>query len=219
MGSVGDEALDIFAQQIGFQIHRVAHLAFAQHGNLKGMRDDPDAETFLLDGGHGQADAVHGHRSFEYEVAHDLRRRGNIENVILAYAFPAGDATDSINMAGYKMAAQFAVGAKGTFEIDEGTGLGELEIGAIPAFLEQVELDEAGLSAHGNLNRRQAAAINGHAIAHFKAVAANLGAHSQIDGPFRGEDFFNNAGFLYNTCEHGSHLAGLRARLASFSRG
>jgi hypothetical protein len=219
MGSAGDEMLDIFAQQIGFQIHCVAHLPFAQHGNIKGMGDDPDAETFLLYGGHRQADTVHCHGSFEDEVTHDLGRRGNIENVILARPFPAGDSTEGINMAGDEMATQFAVGAKGTLEIDEGTWFGELEIGAIPAFLEQVELYEAGLTARGYFHRRKAAAINGHAIAHFQAVAASLRAHGQIDGSFRGEDFFNNAGFLYNTCEHGSHLAGLRARLASFSRG
>src|SRR5579862_6709214 len=75
--------LDVFAQQIRFEINGVSDLPFPQRGDFVSVRNDPDAKALLVDAGDRQADAIHGNRTFEDHVAHDLGWRCNVEHVVL----------------------------------------------------------------------------------------------------------------------------------------
>src|SRR5437588_12057518 len=55
----GNELFDVFANQIRFEIDRVAKLALAQSRCFVCVRDDPDTKPFLPNARHRQADAVH----------------------------------------------------------------------------------------------------------------------------------------------------------------
>ena len=76
--------LHIFAKQVRLQIHRVTHLPFAQRGDLKRVRNDPQLETFFRNPRDRKTDAVHRDGAFENYVAQHVSRRGDFENVILA---------------------------------------------------------------------------------------------------------------------------------------
>src|SRR6185503_1974032 len=54
--------LHIFPQKVCFQIHRVADVALAQGCDFERVRNDPDAETFLLRRRDRETDSVHGDR-------------------------------------------------------------------------------------------------------------------------------------------------------------
>src|ERR1043166_4252398 len=96
--SCREEFLDVFAEQVGFEIHRITDLALAQRRHIVSVGNDPDAETFLGDCGDGEADAVQCNRTFEHEVTHHLRGRGDFKDVIRAVAFPAADSAGAINV-------------------------------------------------------------------------------------------------------------------------
>lgn len=68
----GEQALDVFGEEVGFEVHGVADLALMQGGDGEGVRDDPKAETFREHFGHGEADAIDGDAAFEDEVAQDF---------------------------------------------------------------------------------------------------------------------------------------------------
>ena len=100
------------------------------------------------------------------------------------------------------MAAQLAVRAERAFQIDQRTRPGELEIRPLPALLKQIKSDELELSARRDLHRRQTAAVDRHAVADLHAAPANAGAHGHFNGFFGRRDFFNDARFFDNACEH-----------------
>ena len=105
-------------------------------------------------------------------------------------------------MTGHEMAAEFAIRSERTLQIYERTGSDKLKIRPPPAFLEQIELNQLRLSARGNFNRRQAAAVHGHARAGFQTATACVRTHGQFDGFFRRRDFFDDARFFNNAGEH-----------------
>ena len=151
---------DVFANEIGLQVHRVARFSFAQRGHLVSVRDDPDAETFPGDAGHGEAHAIHGNGAFEDDVAQHVRRRGDFQDVIRAGPFPASDAARAVDVAGDEMAAEAAVGGERTFEVHERTDMRRRKVGSLPGFAEQIEMQQRAPARAGNFRDRQAAAVD-----------------------------------------------------------
>jgi len=88
--------LDVFAEQIGFEIHGVAHFALPQGGDFVGVGDDPDAEILFFDARHSEADAIDGDGTLRDDITHHFRRRSDVEHVILPGTFPADDFTEAI---------------------------------------------------------------------------------------------------------------------------
>src|SRR5436190_2530598 len=131
-----DKLLHVFAEQVCLEVHGISNRALAQRGVFIRVRNDPDAKTFFAHTGDGEADSVHGDGSFEDNVTHHFRRRGDVEHVILAGAFPPPNLSDAVNVAGDEMASEFGIGAERTFQVHERAGPGELQVGAPPRFLE-----------------------------------------------------------------------------------
>jgi hypothetical protein len=198
----GKKFLDVFAKQVGFQVHGVAHLALAQSGDFKRVRDDPNAETFFTHGCDGQTHAIHRDRTLVNDVTQHLRRSGDFEDMIRTGFFPADDFAKPIHVAGHKMAAQLAVRPQRTLQVHQRTGPGELQVGQLPAFLQKIELEQPGFPARRNFHRRQAAAIDRDTVTDFDAAPANLRPNRQLDGPGRRPDFFNHPRFFNDACEH-----------------
>jgi hypothetical protein len=204
--SGSEKLFDVFTEEVGFKIHGIADLAFAKRGDFISVRDDPDAETVFLHGSDGEADAIERDRTFVDHVAHDFGRCGDIEDVIALDAFPPGDLADAIDVAGDKMAAEFAARTEGAFEIYASTNFSELEIGEAPRFLEEIELDEAIFAAGSEFHDGEATAVDGNAGAEFEAATDDACAHGQSDR-FRGRlDGFDCACFFNDTGEHKSML-------------
>src|SRR5260221_5379389 len=169
-----DELVDVLAEEVGFQVHRVADRAFAQGGRLERVGDDPDAEFLFAHGRNGEAYPVHGDGTFENDVAHHVGWRGDFEDVVASGAFPARDRAGAVDVAGDKMAAQARANLEGTLQVHERTGARVVEIGAPPGFLEQIDPDQFRGAARGEVDDRQAAAVAGEAVADFQAVPANF---------------------------------------------
>ena len=164
-------------------------------------------KLLLLHAGDRQADAIHGHRAFEHHVAHHLRRRGNVQHVVLPHSLPARDPANAVNVAGDEMPAQVAVRAQRPLQVDQRAGLGELQVRPLPGLLQQIELRQPGLAARGQLHHRQAAAVDRQARAHLQAPPAEVRPHGQLDG-FRGRlDPLDRARFFNNSCKHGRILS------------
>ncbi len=198
-----EELLDVFAEEIGFEVDLGAGGPLAQGGDLVGVGDDPDPESAGDQVGDREADAVQGDGAFEDDIAHNFGRGGDIQEPILAGPLPAEDRAQAVDVAGHEMAAELGGGAQGALEIDEGADPGELEVGADPGFLEQIEAQEAVASARGGADDREAAAVDGEAMADAGGAAADSAANGQLDGPVGGLDALDGAGFFDNACEHG----------------
>src|SRR5690348_3060349 len=86
--SLGSKPLDVFAQNIRLQVHRISELAPFQSCNLQCVRDNPDAETLFANLGDSQADSIDGDGAFRDDIAHNSRRRSNLQHPVGPGCFP-----------------------------------------------------------------------------------------------------------------------------------
>jgi len=112
----------------------------------------------------------------------------------------------TVLMAGYKMPAQFTIGAKRTLQIDERTGLGELQIRPPPGFLQHIELKQLEFSTRGNFHHRQAAAVHRHARAQLDSARDSARPHDERDRFPGWLDRLDHARFFDDACEHEINL-------------
>jgi hypothetical protein len=194
--------LHVFAQHIGFKIHRVADFAFAQGGDFEGVGDDPDAEAFFGHIGDGEADAVHGDGAFEDDVAQDIGGCGNVEDVVGAGAFPAGDFAEAIHVAGDEVSAEASACGEGAFEVYMRARLHELQVGAQPGFAEQIEAKPRARAFALQLRDGEAAAVDGDAVAVACVPTANACLHDQFYAGGAFPNAFDEARFFDNASEH-----------------
>src|SRR5208337_3609756 len=103
---------------------------------------------------------VHRHRTFESDVTHHLRWRGDVEHAILPRALPTDDFADTVNVPSHEMSAELAGGTQWPLKIHERTDLRELQVGAPPCLLKQIELRGLEFSPRGNLYCGQATAVH-----------------------------------------------------------
>lgn len=68
---------DRFAENVGFDIHAVAHLAMLERGERKRRGNQCELETIVVDRCNGEADAVDGDRALGGDVVHQLGGRLN----------------------------------------------------------------------------------------------------------------------------------------------
>src|SRR5665213_1893007 len=167
-GPCSNKPFDEFAQQVGFQIDGATHLTFVQGRDLPGVRNDPNIKTPAPHRRHRQADAVHGDGTFENDIAHEIRRSGDLHDVIRAGFFPAFDAPQPVNVAADEMSAQAVADAQGALQINACSWCDKLQISAPPAFLEHREAQQFSLAPSADFLDRQATAIDRQAVARFK---------------------------------------------------
>ena len=128
--------MDVFAENIGFQIHRVSNSAFPQGRGCIGMGNDPNPKTTFADRRDGQADPIDSDGTLEHQVPHHFRQRGNFEHMVLARLFPATDLARAVDVAGNEMPSQPRANLQRSLQIDQRTGVRMLEIGSLPGFLQ-----------------------------------------------------------------------------------
>src|SRR5437667_1114393 len=114
-----DEFLDVLANKIGFQVHRITLLALAHGGHVISVGDDPNLEPPSRDLGHRKTDAIHRDGAFENNVAHQSRRGGNLEHVILPCPFPPADLAQPVDVTADEMSPEPAVGRHRSLEIHQ----------------------------------------------------------------------------------------------------
>ncbi len=112
------ELIDVFAEDIGFEIDQITGAAGLEIGDIARVRDDPDAEPVAADAGDGQADAIDGDRAFLDDVAHDGRRRFDVEDVILAVLFEPPHLAPGIDVAEDEVAVEPGIGPERALEVD-----------------------------------------------------------------------------------------------------
>src|SRR5271155_1362797 len=139
--------LRVFAEQIRFQIHRIADFSFAPRRDFQSVRNDPDAKTFFPDDRDRQTDSVNRNRTFLNHITQNFLRRGNFQNMIRARFFPAQNFPDAVNMAGDKMSAKLAARAQRPFQVHERSDFKRLKIRPRPRFRQQIELNQLEISA------------------------------------------------------------------------
>src|SRR5439155_7756339 len=149
----------ILPKQIRFEIDSIARLAFAQGRDFTGVRNNPDAKTLLCNRRDGETDAINSNRALEHDVTHHLRRRGDFERAVLSDAFPANDRSHAVNVAGNEMPAEAAVHRQRSFEIDQRTDAGKLQVCSFPRFAQQIELKQLLFRARNQLHDGKTAAV------------------------------------------------------------
>jgi hypothetical protein len=106
------------------------------------------------------------------------------------------------------MAAQAVVEPEGTLEIHQRTSSSKLEVGALPRFAKEIEMDEPMSNAPREFNYRQAAAVHGNAVAQLQPFPALVCPHDQTDGTWGFLDAMDGACFFDDAAEHGGEGRG-----------
>src|SRR5436305_1161495 len=74
-----DKFFDVFAEQIGFEVHGIADFTLAERSNFVSVRNDPDAEFFFLYARNREADAFDHARFLDNSSKHagklELKRK------------------------------------------------------------------------------------------------------------------------------------------------
>ena len=118
-------------------------------------------------------------------------------------AFPANDPADAVDMSGHEVASDTSVSRQRAFEVDQGTGPGELQIRAFPRLAQQIELNQLAFGSRPHLHDGQAATVHRHAVADFQSLTAHLRTHGQFNRFARLVDLGDDACLFDNAGEHG----------------
>lgn len=121
------KAMDIFPDDIRFQIDDSARMFIHERRIGHGMRDDGNGKLAVADGYDSQADAVDGDRAFFDDERLHVLGNGNGDDPGNAIGGNAGDVADAVDMAADDMTAQAAADLHSPFEVDLGTALDSAE--------------------------------------------------------------------------------------------
>ena len=100
------------------------------------------------------------------------------------------------------MPAEAAVHWQRSFEIDQRTDAGKLQVCPFPRFAQQIELKQLLSRARNQLHEGKTAAVQGQAVADLQSTGADFRAHDQLNRPGRRLNAFDGASFFDNACEH-----------------
>ena len=159
------KAMDIFPDDIRFQIDDSARMFIHERRIGHGMRDDGNGKLAAADGYDSQADAVDGDRAFFDDERLHVLGDGNGDDPGNAIGGNAGDVADAVDMAADDMTAQAAADLHGPFEVDLGTALDGAERRAAHGFMHDV--GRKGRVRH--IRDGQADTVDGNAVAELRA--------------------------------------------------
>jgi len=202
-GWIGEEALDVFGEQIGFQVDLVSLLERRQPGDLEGVRDDPQAKSVPQDLGDGQADPVDGDGTLFDDVFEKRSRGVDFEAPVLMDLAPLGDRAHPVDMSRDNVAIEASVDSKRTLQVDEGPFFEVLEACPGPGFLEQIHRDDAAGGPAAELGHGEAASVDGQAIPEFKIDSRRSRPEFHADSRGRLIQGKNDSGLFDDSCEHG----------------
>lgn len=159
------KAMDIFPDDIRFQVDDSARMLIHERRIGHGMGNDGNGKLAAADGYDSQADAVDGDRAFFDDERLHVLGDGNGDDPGNAIGGNAGDVADAVDMAADDMTAQAAADLHGPFEVDLGTALDGAERRAAHGFMHDV--GRKGRVRH--IRDGQADAVDGNAVAELRA--------------------------------------------------
>ena len=196
------EPRDIFSEDVHFEIHGIARFAFAQCGDLPRMRNNPDREMIAAKVGDREADAVEGDRALRNDQRHERGIGGDFQEVIAPGGLSTRDATDAINVASDEMPIEPASDREGAFQVYKGTGPDELKIGAVPGFMQQIEVDRGCRFFSNDLHGRETATVHGDAISDAETPGGGGSANDESNALTGVLDRFDRSSFFDDASEH-----------------
>ena len=110
-------ALNIFSQNVGFQIDGIAGNAIADIGVFVGVGNHRNFGDAIVPARNGQADAIDGDGAFGNDVARQVRWNFDSVDPTVAVRREVRNAAGAIHVTENKMAAEFFSGGKWLFEI------------------------------------------------------------------------------------------------------
>src|SRR5271170_7428175 len=135
---VVQQALDVFGEDVGFDVDGVVDGHAAHVGVRVGEGDDGDVRDAVVPAGDGEADAVESDGTFFGDVAAEILRHAHGEPPIFAFGDEAGYAADTVHVALHEVAAEAGAGGEWAFEIDQKAGFFFCEIGAAESFAGEI---------------------------------------------------------------------------------
>lgn len=193
---------DVFSDEVGFQVDEVAGFSVAEGGDFVSMGNDPDAEAFFKDAGHGEADSIDGDRAFVDDIPHDVGGGIDIEHIILTLAFPALDPAGAVDVAGDDMPAEPSVRRQWTFEVYQRARLHGVQVGDVPRLLQDIEPDPRRRAASRLFHDGQAASIDRNAVTDLQAPAADMDIDGQLDCAVGSAYILHRPRLFHNSGKH-----------------
>ncbi len=192
-----DHLLHIFRKNIYFKIHRIAGSERTQVRDFCCVRNDGNLNFGSLDRCYREADAFDGERPLGNDVAGELGRDIDLQQVIIAiwHGFERNYGADRINVALNNVSIEASVRAHWKFKIDECSGFQPGKGSAKPCFLREI----GGEGILCDLNHGEANAADGDAVALLELERDFRSGDGQpAPGPIypdRGDpaDFFDDA--------------------------
>src|ERR1700728_2361081 len=102
---VVQQALDVFGEDVGFDVEGVIDGHAADVGVLVGEGDDGDVGDAVVPTRYGEADAIESDGTFFGDVAPQILRNADGEPPVFAFRYQAREAADAVDMTLHEMAA------------------------------------------------------------------------------------------------------------------
>src|SRR5690349_6701082 len=110
--------LDVLGDHVDLEVHGVADGFGTQNGQLEGGRDQADAERIVVDGHHGQRDAVDGDRALLHHVLLQLRRQREAQYLPLVRGFAAENPRHPVHVSLDEMTAETTADGGRALQVD-----------------------------------------------------------------------------------------------------
>ena len=201
----GEHFLHVFAEDVGFDVHRIAGAADGERRLFERVRNEGDAEEGVADIDQREADAVDGDGAFGDHQLGEFG--GHVEPHFhpLPFRLDARDGSEAVDVALHEVAAESGLRGEGAFQIDRIARLQTAQVGAGKRFAAGLEIP----AIVGEFDHGETTAVDGDAVSQFDGRVAVIGrAHR-----FRWSDFqadaslflqqFGNLALPFNQpCKH-----------------
>ena len=164
------QALQVAGQQVHLQVHPAPGPVVGHDGLAEGVGDDGQLEFGAVHGVHREADAVHGDRALERDVAGQLDRGAQAE-LHGAGVIGAGDHfAESVHVAADQVAAEATGGHQRLFQVDPAAGLETAQAGEAQGLATNVGPEAIAGQFHGG----EADPVDGDAVAELDVGKVEL---------------------------------------------
>ena len=157
---MSDKTLDVLADHIGFDVDRSADFFKADGGPFGRVGDDADVKGRGVTAIDGQAGTVNGNRAFFDHVSGQGLIYADGDDDGVRQGFSRMDRTDSVHMAGDKMAVKSVREPQRSFQIDPLPNFDLSQYGTLHGFGGDIDAEPPSFENHD----RQAGTIYGDAV-------------------------------------------------------
>lgn len=197
-GRLAEEAGDVFAEDVAFEVERVAGMAVAEAGGVEGVGDEVDLEPVVAEAADGEAHAVNGDGAFHHGLPREGLGTGHAPHDVAPAVAGVEEAAGLVNVAAHDVAAEAVAHGKRTFKVEARALAGVAERGALECLVEDFRREPAVADGGGG----EARALHGDALAEGERVGPWLVRDGQCPSAVRVGEAFEGSDFLYKACEH-----------------